>query len=69
LIDFGFADHVDEQLLDFNEEGNLTRVIDGKNDRKGGNILSIIEAQDNDDIIKDDYGSASSSNMDGESSV
>jgi hypothetical protein len=68
LIDFGFADHVDEQLLDFNEEGNLTRVIDGKNDRKGGNFLSIIDQpQDNDDIINDDY--SDSSMGDGESSI
>jgi TATA-binding protein-associated factor Taf7 len=72
LIDFGFADHVDEQLLEFDEEGNLTRVIDGKNDRKGGNILGLMgNNQDNDDIIKDDYGSASSSGMgdDGGSSI
>ena len=36
LIDFGFADHVDEQLLDFDENGKLKHVIDGKyRDNKG----------------------------------
>lgn len=30
LIDFGFADHVDEQLLEFDEAGNLKSIIDGK---------------------------------------
>lgn len=51
LIDYGFADHVDEQLLDFDEKGDLTKVIEGnKNDKKGGNDLSLIN-QDNDDII------------------
>jgi len=43
LIDFGFADHVDEQLLDFDEKGDLTKIIDGKNDRKGGNALSLLD--------------------------
>jgi hypothetical protein len=36
LIDFGFAKHVDEHLLDFDDEGNLRDAIDGKNERKGG---------------------------------
>ena len=29
-IDFGFADHVDEQLLEFDEEGKLVKITDGK---------------------------------------
>lgn len=36
LIDFGFADHVDEHRLDFDAEGGLLQAIDGKNERKGG---------------------------------
>ena len=39
LIDFGFADHVDEHLLDFDDEGNLRDAIDGKNERKGARNL------------------------------
>jgi hypothetical protein len=30
LIDYGFADHVDEQLLEFDEKGILRNVVDGK---------------------------------------
>jgi TATA-binding protein-associated factor Taf7 len=73
LIDFGFAEHVDEQLLDFDENGKLKTVVDGKyTDKKadGGafNNLHEILSQDqetNNDIIKVlESGSVSSSNMD-----
>lgn len=40
LIDFGFSEHVDEQLLDFDENGKLKAIIDGKStDRRPFNGL------------------------------
>lgn len=73
LIDFGFSDHVDEQLLDFDDEGRLRHLISGKPQEKktagyhGMSVnMSNILSQENDaanDIIKD-LDSVSSSNMD-----
>lgn len=72
LIDFGFSDHVDEQLLDFDDEGRLRHLISGKPQEKKAayqgmstNLQSML-SQENDaanDIIKD-LDSVSSSNMD-----
>lgn len=33
-IDFGFADHVDEQLLHFDDDGVLKDITDGKSNQK-----------------------------------
>ena len=52
LIELGFSEHVDEQLLDFDEDGELKNVIDGKNERKAA--LGELDDVRIDDIIKDD---------------
>jgi len=77
LIDLGFSEHVDEQLLEFNDEGVLKSINDGKNDRKGlagypgADLLDGTSGpgslgrghdEDGDEMIQDD--SASSSMMD-----
>ena len=70
LIDYGFADHVDEQLLDFNEHGKLNKIIDGKssNDRSkldGLGLQRFMEGDPQDEINElNDNDSVSSSNMD-----
>ena len=77
MIDLGFSEHVDEQLLEFNDEGALKSIHDGKNDRKllagHGGMAGLLDGMsgpgslmrqddDGDDIIED--GSVSSSMMD-----
>lgn len=30
MIEYGFSEHVDEELLSFDEQGNLVKIDDGK---------------------------------------
>lgn len=34
IIDYGFADNVEEELMEFDEEGKLVRVVKGAKDKK-----------------------------------
>lgn len=46
-IDLGFADHVDEQLLHFDDDGNLVQITDGKSHQKkaeGGAAFSALDS-------------------------
>ena len=74
MIELGFSEHVDEQLLDFGPEGELEKVTDGKNERKAAlGELDGMERDLDDDIIKDnddsDDSEATSMLDDGLSSI
>jgi len=34
IIDYGFADNVEEELLEFDDEGNLTNLIKGAKEKR-----------------------------------
>ena len=59
-IDYGFADNVDESLLEFNDDGKLANIHDGKThnhlDHLNGKGYSnnMIEEDDDEDIVDSD---------------
>jgi hypothetical protein len=75
LIDFGFSDHVVERLLEFDEDGNLRKVIEGNSgsDRRDigqpvtqvKSLKSFMRQGNEEDILMDDDdGSVATSNLD-----
>ena len=73
LIEFGFAENVEEELLEFDEQGNLVKVTAGGRTRDGiavsdiaGSIGGAPRSGMGDDA--DDYGSVSSSALNDDSS-
>ena len=67
LIDFGFSEHVDEQLLEFDDEGKLKKIIDGKRDESKvigqglqslGDLQNLMNQEEEDDDIDDSMSSS-----------